>query len=71
MRWKNVTPKTWRPDTLMRAAYKLYEAYGFGIIGWNIFNIGLEKVERVKRGSWMFEKPKSRKNNVVIREFEE
>jgi hypothetical protein len=60
IRWKNITPKTWMPDTL-RANYKLYAAYKSGIINWNIFNIGLEKIERVKRGSWMFEKPKNPK----------
>lgn len=58
IRWKGVTSKTWMPDTL-RATFKLYEAYGSGIITWNIFNSGLEKVERVTRGSWMFEKPKN------------
>jgi hypothetical protein len=62
MRWEEeITQRPWMPDTL-RARYKIYEAYKNGFINWNIFNLALDKIDRVKRGTWMFELTESPKN---------
>ncbi|GHU04591.1 hypothetical protein AGMMS49960_20450 [Betaproteobacteria bacterium] len=57
VRWRDLTYETYAPD-FYKTQDILCRAFCSGIINWTTLNLGIEKTERVGRGSWMFEQPK-------------
>jgi hypothetical protein len=58
-RWKKETSQIQRPLVLdcIIADEIVYNAYKVGFIGWNVYNLGRERIKRTMNGTWMFKNP--------------
>ena len=50
---KNTSIRSYIGDSLF-AKFKLNEALDEGLINWNIFSIGIGKIESNRNGNWMY-----------------